>query len=127
MSETRGFKRDINMKVKDESRKGEKQRGVTEGITCQPAILCKAGTTTRLKVTMLLTGLPGSPNTNMRRLLQTHHQVRTELCDCPPHAAKCYVELMHNSSSGLEHEATMAKVHMYAHCMQGETSLQLTL
>ncbi len=111
------------MRVAEEKNREESQRG----ITCQPAILCKAGTTTRLKVTMLLTGLPGSPNTNMRRLLQTHQQVWTEPHDCPPHAAG----MLHRvdaafSSSDLEHEATLAKAHMYAHCMQDKTSLQLT-
>ena len=32
--------------------------------TCQPASFLMAGSTTRLKVTMLLTGLPGRPNTS---------------------------------------------------------------
>lgn len=37
-----------------------------EGVTCQPNILRRAGSTTRLKVTMLLTGLPGRPKTSIR-------------------------------------------------------------
>ncbi len=99
-----------------------------EGVTCQPAILCKAGTTTRLKVTMLLTGLPGSPNTNMRLLLQKHRQVWTKLHDCPPQAAGVLSQVdAALSSSNLKHDATVAKVHMYVHRMQDETSLQLTL
>lgn len=77
---------------------------------------------------MLLTGLPGSPNTSMRRLLQKHHQVWTEPYDCPLHAAGMLSQVdAALSSSGLEHEAMTAKVHMYAHCMQDKTSLQLTM
>ena len=43
-------------------------RKVVLCVTCQPAILRRAGSTTRLKVTMLLTGFPGSPKTSMRLL-----------------------------------------------------------
>ena len=41
-------------------------------ITCQPAILCRAGRTTRLNVTMLLTGFPGRPKTSIRFLPLQH-------------------------------------------------------
>ena len=46
--------------------------------TCQPASFLMAGSTTRLKVTMLLTGLPGRPNTSRGVLHAAPHVLKSE-------------------------------------------------
>lgn len=56
---------DINSKCTGDAASFGQAASHSSGITFQPSSLRSAGKTTRLKVTMLLTGLPGKPNTNI--------------------------------------------------------------